>query len=69
MDVKIKEFEKRAIDAVSELRTLLGAKRVDVSVHIDNYEMGCKTDVTFFTSIVPDSSKPVPGCGPACKGD
>ena len=68
MDVKIKEFEKRAIDAVSELRNLLGAKRVDVSVHIDNYESGCKTDVTFFTSIPADASR-VPGCGPACKGD
>ena len=68
MDVKIKEFEKRAIDAVSELRDLLGAKRIDVSVHVDNYEKGCKTDVTFFTSIPADASR-VPGCGPACKGD
>lgn len=66
--VTIKEFEKRAIDAVTELRDLLGAKRVDVSVHIDNYESGCKTDVTFFTSIPADASR-VPGCGPACKGD
>lgn len=69
MDVKIKEFENRAIKAVSELRNLLGAKRVDVSVHIDNYESGCKTEVTFFTSITADSSRPVNGCGPACKGD
>lgn len=69
MDAKIKEFEKRAIDAVSELRDLLGAKRIDVSVHVDNYEKGCKTDVTFFTSIPADASRPVPGCGPACKGD
>lgn len=69
MDAKIKEFEKRAIDAVSELRDLLGAKRIDVSVHVDNYEKGCKTDVTFFTSIAADASRPVPGCGPACKGD
>ena len=68
MDVTIKEFEKRAIDAVSELRNLIGAKRVDVNVHIDNYESGCKTDVTFFTSIPADASR-VPGCGPACKGD
>ena len=69
MDVKIKDFEKRAIDAVLEFRNLLGAKRIDVSVHIDNYEMGCKTDVTFFTSIAKDASKPVNGCGPVCKGD
>ena len=69
MDAKIKEFEKRAIDAVSELRDLLGAKRIDVSVHVDNYEKGCKTDVTFFTSFAADASRPVPGCGPACKGD
>ena len=68
MDVKIKEFEKRAIDAVSELRNLLGAKRVNIEIHVDNYESGCKTDVTFFTSIPADASR-VPGCGPACKGD
>lgn len=68
MDVKIKEFEKRAIDAVSELRNLIGAKRVDVNVHVDNYESGCKTDITFFTSI-PANASSVPGCGPACKGD
>lgn len=61
MDVKIKEFEKRAIDAVSELRDLLGAKRVDVSVHIDDYEKGCKTDLTFFTSIPADATAR-PGC-------
>ena len=61
MDVKIKEFEKRAIDAVSELRDLLGATRIDVSVHIDNYEKGCKTDVTFFTSIAADATAR-PGC-------
>ena len=65
MDAKIKEFEKRAIDAVSELRDLLGAKRIDVSVHVDNYEKGCKTDVTFFTSIgggcVPTCSRMWPG--------
>ena len=68
MDVKIKEFEKRAIDAVSELRILLGAKRIDVSVHVDNYEKECKTDVGFFTSIPTDASR-VPGCGGACKVD
>ena len=68
MNITIKEFEKRAIDAVSELRNLIGAKCVDISVHIDNYESGCKTDVTFFTSIPEDASR-VPGCGPACKGD
>jgi hypothetical protein len=68
MDVTIKEFEKRAIDAVSELRNLIGAKRVDINVHVDNFEKGCKTDVTFFTSIPADASR-VPGCGPACKGD
>lgn len=65
MEVKIKEFEKRAIDAISELRNLLGATRIDVAVHIDNYESGCETDVKFFTSIPADASS-VPGCGPAC---
>ena len=68
MDVTIKEFEKRAIDAVSELRNLIGAKRVNIEIHVDNYESGCKTDVTFFTSITADASR-VPGCGPTCKGD
>ena len=68
MDVKIKEFEKAAIEAVSALRNELGAKRVNIEIHVDNYESGCKTDVTFFTSIPADASR-VPGCGPVCKGD
>ena len=69
MDVKIKEFEKRAIDAVSALRDELGAKRVNIEIHVDNYEKGCKTDVSFFTSFPSDASR-VPGCGgPACKAD
>lgn len=68
MNTKIKDFEKSAMDAVLELRNLLGAERIDVSIHIDKYEKGCKTDVTFFTSIPMDASR-VPGCGPACKGD
>ena len=68
MDVKIKEFEKAAIEMVSALRNELGATRIDLSIHVDNYEKGCKTDVTFFTSIPADASR-VPGCGPACKGD
>lgn len=68
MKETIKEFEKRAIEAVSALRNELGATRIDLSIHIDNYEKGCKTDVTFYTSIPADASR-VPGCGPACKGD
>ena len=68
MKEKVKEFEKAAIEAVSALRNELGAKRVDVTVHVDNYESGCKIDITFFTSIPADASR-VPGCGPACKGD
>ena len=68
MDVKIKEFEKRAIDAVSALRDELGAKRVNIEIHVCNYEKGCKTDVSFFTSIPTDASR-VPGCGPACEDD
>ena len=65
---KIKDFEKAAIEAVSALRNELGAKRVNMEIHVDNYEQGCKIDVTFFTSIPMDASR-VPGCGPACKGD
>lgn len=68
MDVKINEFEKAAIVAVSALRNELGAKSVNVEIHVDNYEIGCKTDITFFTAIPADASR-VPGCGPASKGD
>lgn len=68
MDVKIKEFEKAAIEAVSALRNEIGAKRVNIEIHVDNYESGCKTDVTFFTSIPANASR-VPECGPVCKGD
>lgn len=67
MKEEIQEFEKRAIDAVSELRNLIGAKRVNIEIHVDNYESGCKTDVTFFTSILQEAAC-VPGCGPTCKG-
>lgn len=48
MERKIKEFEKAAIEAVSALRNELGAKRIDISIHVDDYEKGCKIDVTFF---------------------
>ena len=64
MNVKIKEFEKHVIDEVSELRILLGAKSVDINVHVDNYNNGCTIDVTFITSNRKD-----PGCGGACKVD
>ena len=65
---RIKNFEKAAIEAVSALRNELGANRINVEIHVDNYESGCKTDITFFKSIPTDASR-VPGCGPACKGD
>ena len=68
MKETIKNFEKAAIEAVSALRNELGAKRVNIEIHVDDYEKGCKTDVTFFKSIPADASR-VPGCGPACKGD
>lgn len=64
MDVKIKEFEKAAIEAVSALRNELGAKRLVLTVMIDDYEKSCKTDASFFKSIPCDASR-VPGCGPA----
>ena len=47
MKERIKEFEKAAIEAVSAVRNELGAKRVNIEIHVDNYEEGCKTDVTF----------------------
>ena len=68
MDTKIKDFEKAAIEAVAALRNELGATRIAIEIHVDKYESGCKTDVTFFKSIPADASR-VPGCGPACKGD
>lgn len=68
MKETIKEFENAAMSAVSALRDKLGAKRVNIEIHVDNYESGCKTDITFFTSIPAEASR-VPGCGPACKGD
>lgn len=70
MEVKIKDFEKRVIDAVSDLRVLLGATRVDVSISIDKYERECRTDVKFFTSSGPEqiAERPVPGCG-GCMSD
>ena len=68
MDKKIKEFEGAAMAAVAILREQLGAKRINMEIHVDNYESVCKTDITFFTSIPADASG-VPGCGPACKGD
>lgn len=68
MDVKIKEFEKAAIEAVSALCNELGAKCIEMSIRVDNYEKSCRTNVTFFKSIPGDASA-VPGCGPACKGD
>lgn len=68
MKETIKDFENAAMAAVATLREKLGAKRVNIEIHVDNYESGCKTDVTFFTSIPADASR-VTGCGPACKGD
>lgn len=68
MDVKIKDFEKAVIEAVSAFRNDLGAKCIEISIRVDDYEKSCRTNATFFTSIPVDAS-PVPGCGPACKGD
>jgi hypothetical protein len=70
MNVKIKEFEKRVIDAVSDLRDLLGAMRVDVSISIDKYESECRTDVKFLTTSRREqiAERPVHGCG-GCKCD
>lgn len=65
---KIKEFEKAAIEAVSALRNELGAKRLVLTVMIDDYEKSCKTDASFFKAIPADASR-VPALGGACKGD
>ena len=68
MNAKIKEFEKATIEAVSALRNELGAKCIEMSIRVDDYEKSCRTNVTFFTSNPGDASA-VPGCGPACKAD
>ena len=68
MKETVKDFEEAAMSAVSALREKLGAKRVNIEIRVDEYEKGCKTDVTFFTSIPTNASR-VPGCGPSCKGD
>lgn len=68
MDVKIKEFEKAAIEALSALRNEFGAKCIEMSVRVDDYEKSCRIDANFFTSKPGDASA-VPGCGPACKAD
>jgi len=62
---KIKEFENAAMEAISALRNELGAKRIVISVQVDQYEKSCQTDVKFFTSIPMDASR----CTPDCKGD
>lgn len=68
METKIKDFEKATMAAISALRKELGAKCINMSININDYESSCKTDVTFYTSIPAEASR-VPGCGPACKGD
>lgn len=65
---KIKELEKAAIEAVSELRNVLDAKCIEMSIRVDDYEKSCRTNATFFTTKPGDASA-VPGCGPACKAD
>mgnify|MGYP007101834684 CR=1 FL=1 len=67
MDLKIKEFEKAAIEAASGLRNELGATRINIEIHVDKYEKGCKTDVTFFMSKPMDATKNRPAnSGPVC---
>lgn len=67
MDEKIKDFEEAAIEAVSGLRNELGATRINIEIHVDKYEKGCKTDVTFFKSIPADATANRPGnSGPVC---
>lgn len=57
---KINEFENAVMEAISALRDELGAKRINISVQVDQYEKGCKTDVTFFKSIPMDASRCCP---------
>lgn len=58
---KINEFENAVMEAISALRDELGAKRINLSVQVDQYEKSCKTDVTFFKSIPMDASRCCPG--------
>lgn len=57
---KINEFENAVMEAISALRDELGAKRINISVQVDQYEKSCKTDVTFFKSIPMDASRCCP---------
>lgn len=67
MNEKIKEFEKSAMEAVSALRKELDARRVNIEIHVDDYEEGCKTDITFFKSIPADATANRPAnSGPVC---
>lgn len=67
MDKKIKDFEQAAIEAVLALRNELGATRINIEIHVDKYEKGCKTDLTFFTSKPMDAiGNPPANSGPAC---
>lgn len=58
---KINEFENAVLEAISALRDELGAKRINISVQVDQYEKSCQTDVKFFTSIPMDASRCCPG--------
>lgn len=49
-EIKIKEFEERAKQAVEELVSLLGAKQIEVCVKVDPFEKYCKTTIQFFSS-------------------
>lgn len=62
---KVKEFEKAAIEAVSGLRNAIGATRINIEIRVDDYEKGCKTDISYFTSIPQDAAR----CPGNCKGD
>lgn len=68
MKETIKDFEKAAIESLSVLRNELGAKRLTLTVMIDDYEKSCKTDVMFLTSNPADAPHD-PGCGTACFRD
>ena len=48
MNTRINEFEKSAIAAAETLRNEIGAKRIVIEICVDDYEMSCKTDVSYY---------------------
>lgn len=69
MQDQIKEFAEQIKKSAMEFYEKSGAKCVDINVRISPYEMTHKIGFEFYECENREISRPVPGCGPACKGD